>query len=163
LRDDPSCGHAHGFQALTYLMQGRKELVPREVDLALRDNPGDLPAQTFLLLSHQLNGDYDQALQITKSLINLAPLYWPAHLDFGEILREQSAARSAVQEQDRVLEQDPQNISGLVYASRAYADLGDLQKARAILERARPEDRRNYQLRAEWAVLLAREGKRDEA
>jgi tetratricopeptide (TPR) repeat protein len=163
LRDDPNCGHAHGFQALTYLLQGRKELVPGEVDLALRDNPNDLPAQTFLVLYHELNGDYDQGLQISKSLIDRFPLYWPGHLDFGEILREQGNARGAVQEQGRVLEQDPQNVFGLVYGSRAYADLGDLQKARATLERARAEDRQNYQLRAEWAVLLAQEGKRDEA
>ena len=163
LRDDPNCGHAHGFQALTYLLQGRKELVPAEVDLALRDNPNDLPARTFLVLHHQLNGDYDQASRLSKSLIDRFPLYWPGHLDFGEILREQGNARGAVQEQGRVLEQDPQNVSGLVYESRAYSDLGDLQKARTTLERTRAEDRQNYQLRAEWAVLLAQEGKRDEA
>src|SRR5262245_20687096 len=61
LRDDPECGHAHGFQAWNYLLQGRKELVREEVDLALKDNPNDLPAQTWLLLYHDLNGDYDQA------------------------------------------------------------------------------------------------------
>src|SRR5262249_35174728 len=55
LRDDPQSGHAHGFRALTHLYQGRKQLIPEEVDQAVRDNPKDLPAQTFLLIYHMLN------------------------------------------------------------------------------------------------------------
>ena len=163
LRDDPQCAHAHGFQAWNYLLQGRKELVAAEVDIALKDNPKDLPAHTWLLLSHELNGDYDQAAQLAKHLIEVAPLYWPAHLDLGEIMRLQGDARGAIQEQRRVLEQDPQNVFGLAYLSRVYIDAGDLQAARETLERARAEDRQNYQLRIEWAILLAREGKKEEA
>src|SRR5262249_44761610 len=55
LQDDPACGHAHGVQALIYLLQGRKERVPNEVDLALKDNPKDSPAQTWLELYHEIN------------------------------------------------------------------------------------------------------------
>jgi serine/threonine protein kinase len=163
LRDDPECGHAHGFQAWNYLLQGRKELVREEVDLAMKDNPNDLPAQTWLLLYHELNGDYDQASQLAKRLIDRSPNYWPGHLDLGEVLREQGDIRGAIQQQERVLEQDTQNVFGLAFLSRAYIDQGDLRKARVTLERARAEDRQNYQLRLEWAILLAREGKKEEA
>jgi serine/threonine protein kinase len=142
LRDDPECGHAHGFQAWNYLLQGRKELVREEVDLALKDNPNDLPAQTWLLLYHELNGDYDQASQLAKRLIDRSPNYWPGHLDLGEVLREQGDIRGAIQQQERVLEQDTQNVFGLAFLSRAYIDQGDLRKARATLERARAEDPR---------------------
>src|SRR5262245_22945114 len=163
LRDDPDCGHAHGFQAWNYLLQGRKELVPAEVELALKDNPKDLPAQTWLLLYHELNGNYDQASQLAKALIDRSPNYWPGHLDLGELLREQGDTRGAIQEQKRVLEQDPQNVFGLAFLSRAYIDAGDLLKARETLERVRADYRQNYQLRVEWAILLAREGKKEEA
>jgi serine/threonine protein kinase/Tfp pilus assembly protein PilF len=163
LRDDPDCGHAHGFQAWNYLLQGRKELVLVEVNLALKDNPKDLPAQTWLLLYHELNGDYDQASRLAKTLIDRSPNYWPGHLDLGEVLREQGDARGAIQEEERVLEQDPQSVFGLAFLSRVYIDMGDLRKARETLERARAEDRQNYQLRLEWAILLALEGKKEEA
>src|SRR5262249_19351032 len=85
LRDDPECGHAHGFQALIYFLQGHKDLVPTEVDLALKDNPNDLPAKTWLLLYHELNGDYDQAAQLAKQLIDRFPLYWPGRLNLGDV------------------------------------------------------------------------------
>src|SRR5262249_39011526 len=163
LRDDPQSGHAHGFRALTHLYQGRKQLVPEEVDQAVRDNPKDMPAQTFLVIYHMLNGDYDHASQLSKHLIERFPLYWPARLDLGEVIRQQEDVRSAMDQQKRVLEQDLQNVSALVYLARAYVDSDDLRKARETLERARAEDRPNYQLRVEWAILLAREGKKEEA
>jgi tetratricopeptide (TPR) repeat protein len=163
MQDDPEGGHAHGVQALSYFLQSRKDRVPAEVDVALKDNPKDLPALTWLTLYHELNGEYDQASAMAKQLIDGFPNYWPARLDLGEILREQGDVNGAIQQEQRVLEQDQQSVFGLSSLSRAYIDANDLQKARETLERARPEDRRNYQLRVEWAILLAREGKKDEA
>ncbi|MGH9531126.1 MAG: protein kinase domain-containing protein, partial [Terriglobales bacterium] len=44
LRDDPRLGSAHSALAAVYLLQGRKELVPGEVKLALELNPSSLDA-----------------------------------------------------------------------------------------------------------------------
>jgi len=150
-------------QALIYFLQGRQERVPKEVDLAVTDNPKDLPAQTWLELYHEINGDYDPAIQLSKRLLAQAPLYWPAHLDLGEVLRQQGDTRRSIEQQERVLEQDPHNVFGLLYMARAELDSADLRKARETLEHARAEDRRNYRLRTEWAILFALEGKKDQA
>ena len=91
------------------------------------------------------------------------PLYWPAHLNKGELLREQGDLDGAVREQEQVLEQDRQNAYGLASLARAYIDAADLQKARQTLARARKEDRQNYTLRQTWAVLLALEGRKSDA
>ena len=69
----------------------------------------------------------------------------------------------AIREQERVLEQDPQNVDGLAALARAYIDAADLEKARQTLERARKEDRQNYTLRQTWALLLALRGRKAEA
>jgi tetratricopeptide (TPR) repeat protein len=163
LNDDPRCGRAHSVLALVYLLQGRKESVPGEVEQALKDNPADPTALGWSLQYHQLNGDYDQALEQVDRLVRQWPLYWPAHLNKGKLLRERGDLDGAIREQERVLEQDPQNVYSLASLARAYIDAADLQKARQTLERARKENRQNYTLRQTWALLLALEGKKTEA
>src|SRR5262249_44908811 len=56
LRDDPACGRAHSVLGLTYLLQGRKELVPAELDAALKANPEDVTALTWRLEYEHING-----------------------------------------------------------------------------------------------------------
>jgi tetratricopeptide (TPR) repeat protein len=58
LKDDPACGRAHSVLRLTYLLQGRKELVVTELDEALRANPEDITALTWRLEYDWINGDY---------------------------------------------------------------------------------------------------------
>ena len=57
LKDDPHNGRAHSALAGVYLVGGRKELVPAEVEKALQDNARDAAAYGFLQNYHQLNGD----------------------------------------------------------------------------------------------------------
>jgi Tfp pilus assembly protein PilF len=163
LHDDPDCGRAHSVLALTYHLQGRKELVQGEVDKALKLNPDDMTAYGWLLSYNHINGDYEKAIQLAKQTITRWPLFWPGHLYLGELLREQGDTAGAVREQELVLEQDPQNLASLLHLARAYLDSGDLSKARQALQRARSEDRQNYFLRQHRALLLAREGKKAEA
>jgi serine/threonine protein kinase/Tfp pilus assembly protein PilF len=163
LQDDPGCGRAHSVLALTYLLQGQKELVPTEVDKALKANPDDVTAYTWLLEYHRLNGDYAQAVALARQIISRWPLYWPGHLYLGMVLQEQGDTEGAIREQERVLEQDAQNVAALAELARAYMDTRNLAKARQILERARPSDRANYDLRLKWGLLLAAEAKGAEA
>jgi tetratricopeptide (TPR) repeat protein len=163
LRDDVRCGRAHSVLALIYLLQGRKELVPGEVEQALKENPADPTAHSWLIHYHEFNGDYKHARERVDWLVRQWPLYWPARLSLGELLRQQGDIDGAIREQGRVLEQDPQNVDGLTSLARAYIDAADFQKTRQTLERARKVDRQNYTLRQTWALLLAREGQKTEA
>jgi serine/threonine protein kinase/Tfp pilus assembly protein PilF len=160
LQDDPGCGRAHSVLAVIYLLRGRKELVPGE---ALKVNPDDVTAHTWLLLYHFFNGDQAQALQMSRQMITRWPLYWPARMDLGELLREQGDPAGAIREQQRALEQDPHNVALLSYLAHAYMDSGDLPKARQALERTRTEHQQSYIVRQDRALLLALEGKRAEA
>ena len=90
-------------------------------------------------------------------------MYWPAHLNLGELLREQGDADGAIREQQRVLEQDPKNVYARVALARAYIDLRKLKEARTALEPARKDNSQHYTLRQTWALLLALEGKKADA
>jgi len=61
------------------------------------------------------------------------------------------------------VEQAPANLVGIRSLARGYIVVGELAKARQLLERAAPGARTNFQLRLIWAQLLASEGKRAEA
>ncbi|MGH9862037.1 MAG: protein kinase domain-containing protein, partial [Candidatus Acidiferrales bacterium] len=163
LQDEPACGNAHGILAGVYLLQGRKELVPGELERALTLNPNARSPQMWSLLYHRLNGDYGQAQETAQKLVEADPTFFPARTMLGEVFREQGKLPEAVRQQEKVLEQDLTNIIAVRHLVRAYLDQGDLRRARATLERARPEDRKNYGIRVAWALLLAREGKRAEA
>jgi tetratricopeptide (TPR) repeat protein len=163
LRDDPACGRAHSVLGLTYLLQGRKELVLAELNEALKINPDDVTAHTWRLEYDRINGDYPQAVQIAQQLTMRWPLYWPGHFYLAELLREQGNTLAAIKQAETALEQDPQNLSSLVTLARAHLDRSELAEARQKLERVRPEQGQNYQRRLVWALLLALEGKRVEA
>lgn len=160
LQDDPGLGRAHSALADVYLVQGRKELVPGEVEKALRANPLDLDATIELGTYHILNDDYAAAMTAIKRLIERAPLFFVAHLMEGEILRFQGDTAGSIRVLRKVVEQDPNNPYARQGLVRAYLDAGDLAEARQTLESTRKEDRANYQLRLVWAQLLVLEGKR---
>lgn len=164
LEDDPSSRQSHIALAGVYLFQGRKELVPRELEQALKDGPDtELRASMWELYYHRLNGDYRRAEELARELLASQPTFFPARTYLGEMWREQGKLADGVREQEKVLEQDPTNILALGHLSRAYLDLGDVAKARTTLELAKPEDRQNYRVRLMRALVLAREGKRAEA
>jgi tetratricopeptide (TPR) repeat protein len=163
LQDDPRCGRAHSVLGLIYLLQGRLELVRAELNQALKENPSDVTALGWLLHFHRFNGDYVLAREQADRLIRQSPTMWPAYLDRGELLREQGDVPGAVRDQERVLEQDSQNVDALAALARAHVDAGDLARARQTLDRARADDRQNYGLRQQRALLLALEGNKREA
>ena len=163
LQDDPTSDIAHAGLAAVYLLQGRKELVPAQIEQLVKSNPASQSANMWSLLYDRLNGDYGHAQETARKILGPDPLFFPARTYLGEVLREQGKLPEAIREQEKVLEQDSTNIFALRHLSRAYLDLGDLRRARATMERARPEDRQNYRLRLGRALLLAREGRRAEA
>ncbi|MBI4466966.1 MAG: tetratricopeptide repeat protein, partial [Acidobacteria bacterium] len=159
LQDEPNCGLAPAILAGVYLLQGRKELVPGEIDRALKLDPNSRSAMIWSLLYHRLNGDYAEAQAIGEKLLEADPTFFPARTFLGELYREQGKLPDAIRAQEKVVEQDLTNILAIRHLARACIDQGDLRRARAALERARPQDRPNYSLRVTWALLLAREGK----
>jgi tetratricopeptide (TPR) repeat protein/predicted Ser/Thr protein kinase len=163
LNDDPQSGRAHSAMAGVYMYQARKDLIPGEVDRAVRANPADLDIKIWLANYHQLNGDHEAARQLMTATLKVDPLFFPARMNLGDVLREQGDVAGAIRELLKVLEQDPQLLYGIVFLARAYIDQGDAVSAHRVLEQARPADRSNYWFRLATGLLESVEGQRDTA
>ena len=158
LRDDPGLARAHAFLAPIYLSQGRKELMPASIDRALKVSPFDEDALQWSMHYHHYCGDYRTAQAIAQQVLGRLPLFFPARMILGDMLRQQGDLTGAARELERILEQDAHNAYAIRFLARAHIDAGDLAAARQTLERARATDRESYWARLLKAILLSLEG-----
>jgi Tfp pilus assembly protein PilF/predicted Ser/Thr protein kinase len=163
LQDDPTLGRGHWVRAAVYLYQGRKELMPASLDMALKANPADLDALVWRANYEQLNGENAAAQATLNGALKLDPLFFPARMVLGDLLREQGDTAGSIREHLKVLDQEPQMLYGITFLVRAYLDQGDTSNARATLERASANDRQNYLYRLAAALLASVDGRRTEA
>jgi Tfp pilus assembly protein PilF/predicted Ser/Thr protein kinase len=163
LTDDPNSARAHAALALTYLYQGRKELVAQEATKAIELDPREKDGPTMLAMYHQWNGEYEQGQTLLRALVAADPLFFPARTNVGENLRQMGDPAGSIREQQKVLEQDPKNWLALSFMAMAYMTQGDVARAREVLTTARTFEPQNYQGRLLWALQLAIEGRHAEA
>ena len=163
LQDDPNSARAHAALSLTYQYQGRKDLMRREAERALELDPNERDGLTSLAIYHQFSGEYERSQALLKALLVADPLFMPARWNVGENERQMGNPAGSIPEQEKILEQDPKNIWARVFMGMAYLTDGNAAKAREALARGRLLEPQNYQLRVQWALLLAVEGKREEA
>src|SRR5262249_8592165 len=139
LRVDSACSVAHSALAHIYLLVGRKELVPGEVDKALQSNPHDPAVHLVLACYHLANGDYREATRKLKQIATEFPTFGPARAFLGQVQREQGDSSALIREMERVLEVDQDTPFGYWNLGRAYMDSGELPKARQSLEHVGPQ------------------------
>jgi tetratricopeptide (TPR) repeat protein len=146
-----------------YVTLGRKELVPIEkLDRSVDESPAQFPAVWRAIL-HLLGDENEKAKNLFLRLLKGDPLLGPPRQLLGEVLRSEGDTDGAIRAERRVLEQAPANISAIWVLSTAYLDGGNTAAARALLEEKRPLFSENYLWKHSWALLLAAEGKHDEA
>ncbi|MCX6567559.1 MAG: tetratricopeptide repeat protein, partial [Candidatus Aminicenantes bacterium] len=163
LQDDPDSARAHASLAALYFYQGRKDLMPEEVKKALDLNPNEVDAKIWSYNYYATSGEYAKAKELVIQLLEGDPLFFPARMCLGEILRLEGDIDGSVREQGKILEQDPRNPYASQKLARAYIDRNDLPEARRTLEDLSPEEQQGFEIRLTWALLLALEGKTKEA
>jgi serine/threonine protein kinase/Flp pilus assembly protein TadD len=150
--------------ATVYLAQGRKELIPWDrLDWAIRQDPSNVNNRLWRGIALWLSGDPGSAEKEFRAALDLRPLFGPARMFLGAALREEGDLTGGIRELEKVLEQAPNNISAIATVTSMYLDEGELHKARALLEAQRPVFSGNYLWRQSWALLLAVEGRREDA
>ena len=162
-QEEPSLDDVHTALAAVYLMQGRKELVPAQLDLALARDPLADEALLWREIYYWQNEEHAQVKELARGLLNRSPLLMPARMFLSDTLRTEGDLAGAIREQQRILEQAPLNISGVSLLNLSYLDSGQLEKAEALLEEKRPAFAGNFMWREARALLLAVQGKRKEA
>ena len=163
LQDDPDSARAHASLAALYFYQGRKDLIPEEAKKALALNPNEVDAKIWWSNYYMANGEYAPAIELVNQLLESDPLFFPARMILGDILRLEGDIEGAIRELGKILEQDPRNPYAAQKLARTYIDRNDLAAARRNLENPSPEDQRGFEIKLTWALLLALEGKTKEA
>ena len=162
-QEDPGLRSLPSAFTAVYLTQGRRELAPTDaLDRMLLERPTN---DTILwrAIVYWLEENHDAVKTLTKGILERDPLFGPARMFFGEVLRTDGDFDGAIREQQKVLDQAPRNISAIHNLTVAYMDAGELEKAERLVESMRPTFAGNYVWRLTRGLLLARQGKRLEA
>lgn len=163
LSDDPRSARAHSALAAVYIYQGRKDLALEEARKGLALDPNEWDSKIWLANYYELSGDSATAKSLLYEILERDPLFFPPRSNLGEILRLEGDLAGSLREENKVLEQDPRNLYANQKTARTYIDMGDLARARRILEGIPPEEQRSYDVKMTWALLLALEGNAGEA
>ena len=137
--------------------------MPEEAHKALSLNPNEIDAKNWLSNYYAMNGEYAPAKELLDQVLAGDPLFFPARMNLGDILRLEGDIDGAIREQGKVLEQDPRNQYATISLARAYIDRNDIPGARRTLEDLSPDEQQSFVVRLTWALVLALEGKTKEA
>ena len=117
----------------------------------------------IVVILRMLKGQTEEPLAILRMRLERNPLENPTRMFLGETLRTQGDTAGAIHSLERALQQAPGNVTAAWFLTMAYLDDGKPEQARALLEGMRPGFEKNYIWRHAWAILLAVEGKHQEA
>ncbi len=163
-RIDPDLPSMPAAYAAVYLMQGRKELIPWDrLERNLQLDPSNVNNRLWRGIALWLSGDVVGARQEFRTALDYRPLFGAARMFLSNTLREEGDVQGAIREMEKVLEQAPLNISAITLLTSFYLDIGDVDRARTLIESKRAVFAGNYQWRQSRALVLAVEGKRQEA
>jgi tetratricopeptide (TPR) repeat protein len=152
-------------QAAVYLAQGRLDRIPSEKLEERWRSSGRLPddSTTWLVILRMLQEQNREAEEILRIRVERHPLDAPPRMFLGEILRTEGDTEGAIRALQRVLQQAPGNITAAWFLTMAFLDQGKTQQARQLLEGMGPEFHKNYMWRHALGIVLAAEGKREDA
>jgi tetratricopeptide (TPR) repeat protein len=163
-RAEPKVSDTDGLllnaKTAVYLSQGRLDRIPFTKLEDFSRHGGD---PTWLAILRMLAGQTDESMELLRGWLERRPLDNPARMFMGELLRSKGDTTNAIRLLERTLQQGPRHMTPALYLTLAYLDAGQLKQARALLLRMRPEFEKNYLWRHAWAILLAAEGKHNEA
>ncbi len=147
-------------EAAVYLAQGRLDKIPLQKLNEFCRHGGD---PTWLAILRMLAGQTDDAMKLLQVGLERRPLDNPSRMLMGEMLRTKGDTAGAIHLLERTLQQGSRHMTPAFYLTLAYLDAGQMDSARDLLLRMRPEFEKNFLWRHAWAILLAAQGKHDQA
>jgi serine/threonine protein kinase/Tfp pilus assembly protein PilF len=163
LQDDPNLVRGHAALGAVYLYLHRPDLSKAELDKALAIAPDELTSMQWLGHYHLMSGEYAAAKAAFQKNLKRDPLFLPSRTLLAGVLRMEGEIGPSIREVEKVLDQDPQNVSALRALARTYVDIGDAAKAEATVLRTGKAADENYAMRLLRALIYAQQGKRSDA
>jgi tetratricopeptide (TPR) repeat protein len=163
-QESPDSFSLPATQAALYMTEGRKDLVPLErLERVGQEHPLQQDTNAWRIIIKMMDEENGAAKDLAQDILKAKPLSGATRMFLGELLRTEGDSAGAIREELKVLDQAPDNISAIQFLVRAYLDHGELEKARSLLEAKQPLFANNYLWRQTWALVLAVDGKHDEA
>jgi len=162
-QEDSSLAGVHAELAGVAFMLGDKQRALAEVNQALAQDPLSREGRDWRLNLLYMAGENDAAKDLALSMLDRDPLFAPARIVLSLILVTEGDIAGALREARTLVDQSPNGSGALHSLSSAYMAIGELDKARKLLEEKRAVLGKNYIWNLTWAQLLARENKPEEA
>jgi tetratricopeptide (TPR) repeat protein len=163
-QENPDSFSLPASQAAVYMTLGRRDLVPLErLERMGQEYPLQPDSNVWRIIFRMMAEEDGAAKGLANEILSQKPLSGAARMFLGEILRTEGDTAGAIREELKVLDQAPGNISAIQILVRAYLDRSEFGEAHKLLEAKRPLFANNYMWRQTWAVVLAAEGKHDDA
>ncbi|HEX5041521.1 MAG TPA: protein kinase [Candidatus Polarisedimenticolaceae bacterium] len=160
---DPELASGHATLGAALLYMNRKDQAREEFAASLRLGPQSQPGIAWLTIDDRWSDRLQGSEARARRILEVTPLFWAARIMLAEALFDQGRIEEAERETEKVFEQDPENLSALRQMARIHLYRGDARGAREMLERISAATHPNFRVRLLWALLLAREGRREEA
>ena len=160
---DPTIAEAHLPKAWHLSLHGRQAEADTEIETALRLNPDCWEANKEAARIRYRQGKLDQAIELLERAIQLAEsdfhslgMLTGAYLARGDMDRVRDCARKMTGLVEPVLARDPDNGAALAFVALSLAALGELDRAREVIDRAMLLDPDNLYMRynVAWPLLM---------
>ena len=168
---DPSIAEAHCAMARRLEEQGRHDDALAELEKGLSLNPESWElnkaiANFFIYRGRVADAarHFEQAASLMDNDYHAWGMLMSCYHGLGDKVRGKQAAKTALEQVEKVLAQDPSNGAAISFGVSALAALGEFDRAREWMDRALLIDPDNLNMRYNFACTLARDfGDRDGA
>ena len=158
---DPDIAEAHLPLAWHLALRGRTDEAEAEIQIALRLNPECWEANKEAARILYRQGRLDEAIRLLEKASQLADsdfhslgMLTASYLAKGDLGRVRNCAERMVELLEQVLERDPDNGAAIAFAALSYAAVGQLDRARHLVDRAMLIDPDNLYMRYNLAWPL---------
>jgi tetratricopeptide (TPR) repeat protein len=144
-------------------MLGDKQRALAEVNQALAQDPLSREGLDWRLNLQYMAAENAAAKDLAFNILERNPLYAPARIILSQIQVTEGDMAGALREARTLVDQSPNGSGAFHSLSSVYMATGELDNMRKLLEEKRAVLGKNYIWGLNWAQLLARENKPEEA
>ena len=137
VRAEPDHATAHYLLGLAYRVLGKREEARRELNLFKQINDAREHDQAAIIVLQR--GDEQRAMEELQEALRIYPADSVAHRRIARLLAKRGDPAAAMRHLELAIEARPSFVSPYTELMRLYCRYGHVERARALLERARKD------------------------
>lgn len=133
-KTSPSNPNTHNNMGDVYARHGDLDKAAKEFEKAIIIKPNYADAYHNLANTYQEMGEVDLAIQNYQKAISFNPNLWQSHQNLAAIYYQQEKFDDSLEHIQKAISINPKNINLQTNLAIIYTKIGEVQKARGILE-----------------------------